>query len=193
VSFWAKAKGPRGPVVNVHLNGRFLPLARQPFADLLIEAMQRYSIVAQEVGGGTQLSVGGEPTSCDIEFEVDHFDATVPSFLALLNRLPMPRGSHMSVNGSVVSRFGWTEGVALYLNGTDLPDGVYADNDVNVLIDNLASALADAVTNMAFWEGPRETAIYLYGRSAATIVQRLRPAIASEPLAQSSRVVILDP
>lgn len=176
----------------LHLNARFLPLARAPFVEMLNGSMHRLSIAAREVGGGTLLSCAGEPLSCDVELGVDDVGSTLPALISLLQQFALPRGSHLSVDGDTVATFGRTDGVGLYLNGTDLPDDVYAVNDVNVLIDNLVVATGDAVINMAFWHGHRETAIYLYGASADLIVERLAPVIHSEPLAEASRVVILE-
>ena len=60
-----------------------------------------------------------------------------------------------------------TEGLAVYLNGTDLPDEVYATSDVNELIAGMHGSLGDEGRMQSYWQGPRETALYLYGSSAA--------------------------
>jgi hypothetical protein len=53
---------------------------------------------------------------------------------ALLERLGAPKGSQLVVDGGGREiPFGATEGLAAYLNGTDLPDTVYRTSDVNVV------------------------------------------------------------
>jgi hypothetical protein len=56
--------------------------------------------------------------------------------------------------------FGITEGLAVYLNGTDLPDEVYVGGDVNELIAALLECLGAEGDMQSWWEGPRETALY---------------------------------
>jgi hypothetical protein len=69
--------------------------------------------------------------------------------------------------------FGTTEGVGVYLNGTELPDEVYQTNDVNELIARLSQSLGDAGEMYSYWEGSTETALYFYGPSADRIRQRI--------------------
>jgi hypothetical protein len=80
---------------------------------------------------------------------------------------------------------------AVYLNGTDLPDEVYASGDVNDLIAALLEGLGAEGDMQSYWEGPRETGLYLYGASAARMNQMIAPVLARFPLAQHCRVVPL--
>jgi hypothetical protein len=43
----------------------------------------------------------------------------------------------------------------------------------------------------SYWEGPTETALYLYGPSADAIEEKVAPVLASEPSAALTRVVRL--
>ena len=87
--------------------------------------------------------------------------------------------------------FGVTEGLAVYLNGTDLPGEVYASGDVNDLIAALLERLSAEGDMQSYWEGPRETALYLYGSSAARCTSLTVGVLARFPLAQRCRVVPL--
>ncbi len=80
--------------------------------------------------------------------------------------------------------FGVTEGLAVYLNGTDLPDEVYAAGDPNDLIAALLERLGAKGDMQSYWEGPRETALYLYGSSATCMDNLIAGALARFPLAQ---------
>ena len=62
--------------------------------------------------------------------------------------------------------FGTTEGVGLYLNGTDLPDDVYEDNHIDDLIGGLLERLGPDGRMQSWWQGTREMALYFYGPSA---------------------------
>jgi len=87
--------------------------------------------------------------------------------------------------------FGVTEGLAVYLNGTDLPDEVYADGDVNELIAALLDTIGAEGRMQSYWEGPRETALYLYGPSASRIADLTAGVLPRFPLAQRCRIVPL--
>ena len=87
--------------------------------------------------------------------------------------------------------FGQYEGVGLYLNGSDLPDQVYIDNDVNELIGTLVERLGADGAMHSYWEGPRETALYLYGPSAQRMRELIADVVDSHPLACQSRLTDL--
>ena len=44
---------------------------------------------------------------------------------------------------------------------------------------------------VSHWGGPRETALYLYGRSAATMLARIRPFLDTYPLCDKARIVTI--
>ena len=88
-------------------------------------------------------------------------------------------------------RFGVSEGVGIYLNGSELPNEVYAESDVNVVMDDLAASLGDAGDLRSWWEGPSETALYLYGPSASAIRMAVEPVLSTHPLCEGARVVDL--
>jgi hypothetical protein len=87
--------------------------------------------------------------------------------------------------------FGVTEGVAVYLNGTDLPDEVYQTNDINVLMAALLETLGAEGNMQSHWQGPQETALYLYGPSASRMTELTADVLTQNPLAQRCRVVTL--
>jgi hypothetical protein len=87
--------------------------------------------------------------------------------------------------------FGVTEGLAVYLNGTDLPHEVYATSDVSDLIAALLGHLGAEGDMQSWWQGPRETALYLYGPSAVRMDELIAGELARFPLAQRCRVVPL--
>jgi hypothetical protein len=142
------------------------------------------------IGGGTLLSPEGEPLSCGIDADVlGEADEILDSVATFLDELGSPRGSTASIAGATTRTFGTTEGLALYLDGTGLAPDVYAANDINEFLDQLHESLGDRGGMQSFWEGPSETAVYLYGPSADSMREAITPLLIAHPLAESSRLV----
>jgi hypothetical protein len=189
-----RKKPPSGRMLLVHLNARMQPMHRGDiFEDPLEDHLAARGLSASVVGGGTMLAADGEPESCDVEVEVaqgsglDEVVAAITSFLESRN---VPRGSNVQdENGRVLAAFGVVEGLALYLNGTELPAEVYANSDVNELIEAIHVALGPSGAMLSYWEGPRDTVLYLYGPNAEAMRTRLTPLLAERPDAQLSRLV----
>lgn len=145
-------------------------LARRPlYATLLI---------SQEITEGTDFRRGlDERTPA----------ATAPS--DTLNDLGAPRGSRLLVEATGRQiPFGMTEGLAVYLNGTDLPDEVYRDCDSNYVHSELNRLLDREGRVLSWWEGPTETAFYLYGSSFLSMRSRLDGFLWTYPLCQRCRI-----
>ena len=84
--------------------------------------------------------------------------------------------------------FGRSEGLGLYLNGADLAPEVYETSDVNFVyseLDRLTSGLGKV---MSYWEGPSETAFYLYGHSFDKMKENIQILLDEYPLCQRCRV-----
>lgn len=188
-----RAPGPdQGRTLLVHLNARMQPLHRgDVFEDPLDEHLRTLGLAASVTGGGTQLTVDGEPESCHIELEL-RSEATrqvVEAVTDFLDARRAPRGSYVEdLDGHRLADFGVVDGLALYLNGTDLPPEVYASSDVNELIDSLLDALRGTAGLLSYWEGPRDTALYLYGPDLEAIQALLEPFLASRADTQLSRL-----
>jgi hypothetical protein len=183
------------PDIYVTLNARLRPLDRgEHFEDPLEDLLKKRGVKATITGGGTLLSADREPSNCDIDLEVRGDGAgALEVVIDVLEKLGAPVGSKARVaNGEPVS-FGKTEGIGIYLNGTDLPDEVYASSDVNELIASLGDRLGDAGTMLSYWEGSTETALYFYGRSAQQMRAKMADVLASHPLAQRCRIEPITP
>ena len=176
----------------VTLNARLRPLDRGEIYEDPLDEFLQVTELGQVVGGGTRLGEGGEPRQADLEIELaDDSDTAVRRILAVLEELGAPKGSQARRGDTEPVAFGATEGVGLYLNGTDLPDEVYRDSDVNVLLADLDEAIGDAGRMQSYWEGPKETAVYYYGLSGSLIRERMAPVLARTPLCQDCRLVDL--
>jgi hypothetical protein len=103
-----------------------------------------------------------------------------------------PKGSKATLCVGESVAFGRSEGLGLNLNGTDLPDEVYATNDINELIPQILEAIGEEGVMMSYWEGPRETALYFYGPSASRMHELIRDIVEAHPLARDCRLISIN-
>ena len=179
------------PFVTAQLNARLQPMDRgSVFEDPLDDILRQAEIGCTD-GGGTQLAEGGEIAFCDVEIEVkDLSDATLAKVTGVLEGLGAPKGSRLrSSDLESDVQFGRYEGLAVYLNGTDLPDEVYQTSDVNFVYSEFNRLMGAAGRIFSHWAGPTETALYLYGPSFADMQKAIAGFISTYPLCQRCRVV----
>ena len=133
----------------------------------------------------------GEISYYDVEILVPEPSEEVLQFIAAtLEDLGAPKGSTLRVAESgTVRPFGKAEGIAVYLNGTDLPAEIYTSCDVNFVFSEFARLLGTEGRALSHWEGPTETASYMYGASFTEMRARLEDFLATYPLCQKSRIV----
>jgi hypothetical protein len=128
------------------LNARIMPLDRgERFEDPLAEALEQNGY-GEVTGAGTMQSEQGEIEYCGIDLDLSDVAKGVPFVCKFLSELGAPKGSMLEyeVNGERVEvPFGPAEGLAIYLNGTDLPDEVYQECDVNEVYDEINQLLGD--------------------------------------------------
>jgi hypothetical protein len=190
---FAPAAAADGDMVIARLNVRAQPLDRgEVFEDPLEEILQA-SGTGRVTGGGTMLGEEGEIEFCDLEITLpEATDAAIGALRRALEGLGAPRGSRLIWNdGANELAFGSCEGLAVYLNGTDLPDAVYEECDVNVVYEEFGRLVGSDGRVVSHWQGPQETALYLYGPSADAMLARIRPFLDTYPLCQKARVVKL--
>lgn len=172
------------------LNARLQPMHRgEWFEDPLDEALKKAGC-AEVSGGGTLQSETGEVESCDIEISVEGSlsDATRLT-IATLEALGAPKGSKLHIASEERQvQFGISEGLALYLNGTDLPDEVYQECDSNFVYSELERLIEGVGQILSWWQGPTETALYLYGSSFQGMKETISEFLATYPLCQQCRV-----
>lgn len=141
----------------------------------------------------------GESTGCEFHFSSDLLsDEHIDFIIALFTSTLAPKGSKISIlenanNDCKQAFFGTLEGLALYLNGTDLPNDVYQNYSATQAYNACEQLLtAQELGNVcSIWQGPTETALYMYGPSAAAMQQAIAGFIESNPLCQKSRQQII--
>ncbi len=191
LNFGVKKKPADGDLVVVRLNARLQPVHRgEHFETPLSEVMAELSL-GEVTGGGTQLSGDDAGVSfCDIEVRMpDAGETSLETLIAALEELGAPKGSKLLVGGGDAEKpFGTHEGLALFLNGTQLPDEVYATSDINDVISELDLLMGEKGQFRSYWEGALDTALYCYGPSFAGMREAIDPLLAGHPLCQKARV-----
>lgn len=174
--------------LTVKLNAKLQPEHRHELFEDPLDALLGSAELGEITGGGTALTEDGEVDYGDIEVALND-PASLPGVIELLEQLGAPKGSLIQREGAPDQPFGVTEGLALYLNGTDLPDEVYEQCDSNYVFEQIVERIEGHGEICSWWQGPTETALYLYGASFDTMHARIADLLASYPLCQGARVV----
>lgn len=179
-------------VAYARLNARIMPLDRgEMFEDPLSAEFEKNGF-GEVTGGGTMQERDGEIDYCGLDLDLYELERSVPFVCEFLTKLGAPKGSALEFERDgerTEVPFGAFEGVAIYLNGTDLPDEVYANSDINVVYADIDRLLAERGEIRGHWRGPRETALYLYGPSSDEMTSLIAAYLAATPLCQRSRLV----
>ena len=179
----------QGLPVTVRIQARLQDDQRAEVIDALFEALlARVSPPSRVTGSELVVGVHGEPRAVLAHLEVAPVDAerVVAAFLDLEDGLP--QGSRVEINGASAP-FGRLQGLAVYLNGTQLDADAYTQGDLQATVDALTLAAGDAGTLWSHWMGPAETALYFYGGDAALLRTRLEAAAPGLPLLERCRFV----
>lgn len=174
--------------LTLQLNARLLPMDRgEFFEDPIQEALESFKCGTTD-GGGTMLQPSGEMEFSDIEILLkDNSTENVQTLMQIIDRIGVPKGSVLRAEGLEHS-VGTLEGLALYLNGTELSEEVYQNSDINYVIEKIDGELNGSGGYYSHWEGPENTALYFYGSSFEEMKQRMTSFLAEYPLCQKCRV-----
>lgn len=178
-------------IITVSLNARLAPMDRGDLEDAVNDFMEGNGHPIRVVGGGTLLSDIGEVQECDLEVEVENLDAEKFQLVKdVFEAMLAPKGSRIINHiANETINFGQHEGLALYLNGTDLPDEVYKTCDSNHVYDECERLIEGVGMINSYWQGDKETALYMYGKSYEEIYQRISDFVKTYPLCQQCRIV----
>jgi hypothetical protein len=133
-------------LVYAHLNARIMPLDRgERYEDPLQEAFDTNGLGAV-TGGGTGQAANGEIDYCGIDIDLFDLERGLPFVAQFLSQCGAPKGSRLEFGPAEDRKslpFGFLEGLALYLNGTELPDEVYQSCDSNFVYAEINRLLGD--------------------------------------------------
>lgn len=186
-----KRKNKKEPqFIVANLNARIMPLERAELFEEPLDALLSERSLGEITGGGTLQSKSGEIEYCDIEIEVHNSNEdTIQIIKNKLEQLGAPKGSKLIIESTDKEvPIGTYEGLAVYLNGTGLPDNVYEECDSNVIYDEFNRLLYNAGAVKSHWQGPTETALYLYGLSFNQMYELIKDFLKTYPMCKKCRV-----
>ena len=184
--------------VSVRLAESIQPINRgERYEDPLATVLAEHQL-GVVTGGGSQLTAQGEIAYVRLDLQLADLDHAVTLVRHTVEALGAPIGSaiELEIDGRAQSiAFGTHQVVTIYLDGTTLPDEVYAQSDLGELMELIDAALDDRTLGEArdYWSGPSETAVYVYGPDAGLMFTRIESVLESYPLGQNARVVIGSP
>jgi hypothetical protein len=177
--------------MTARINHRVGAVNRGDLYDDPLDDMLIAEGLGEVTGGGTSVQDSMEIDYVEIEIDVSaDADAVVTRIIEFLEEAGAPKSSKIILDdrqGAV--EFGRREGLALYMNGTDLPDAVYESGDINMVVEHLDALLEGVSSFDDFWEGSTETALYAYGASFEAMKAIITPYVAQHPLCQHARIV----
>ncbi len=169
--------------VTLKLNARFQPRDRHELEDVLEEILSMEEL-GEVDGGGTMQMPSGEIEYCDIEIYLKNGDKeTLEELARIVNHVKIPKGSQLLTEGTEMP-VGTMEGMALYINGTELEAEVYQNCDINYAIKQMEKLMEGVGAMYSYWEGPQDTALYFYGDSYETMLQKVQGFLDEYPLCQ---------
>ncbi len=147
-------------LVVARLNDRAQPMDRGERYEDPLDAFLKANGLGEVSGGGTQLLETGEIEYCEVELDLTSAAPEVLDAVAgQLQSAGAPKGSGWSRRHRTT--LGIQEGLAVYLNGTDLPDETYRDCDIDFVYSEFNRLLEGQGEVHSHWQGPTETALYI--------------------------------
>jgi len=184
-----KARATAAPIsVSITMWEPVMPIERgERYEDPLLERLEQAGLGAPGDGGGTLQGKTGEIEQIDFDVSITSLDA-IPLIVEQLEAAGAPRGSVLRYEDTELA-FGACEGIAIYLDGVGQPAEVYAKTSAQELVDQIL-AVAPTAELRGSWQGPRETALYLYATRADALWQTIEPVVRGYPLSRTARVVL---
>ncbi len=178
-------------VVLARLHEHIEPLDRGERYEDPLQAVLEDAKIGQVTGGGSQMSELGGIDYADIEIELANLDDGLRIVSEALEKCGAPQGSELINLGDsrVLREFGTYQCLAIYLDGTSLPDEVYETLDFDAVLSAIEAAAGPASYH-GFTQGNEETGMFFFGSDAEDMFARVEPVLRKLPIGQNARVVI---
>lgn len=173
--------------LTLQLNARLRPIDRGDLYEDKLDEHLKEEGIGECSGGGTMLLSSGEIEYCDVNVSIDDSYEALDKIQEILKKMGVPKGS-LLYNDEVYLPIGELEGMAIYLNGYELPDHVYDQCDINQVISDINIRIENVGSFYSYWEGPLETALYFYGTSFYNMKKQIQVFIKHHPLCQKCRI-----
>lgn len=176
--------------LTLQLNAKLRPFDRHDlYEDVLDELMEVAGNIGHTDGGGTSVGEDDEVAYCDVKVVLhDDTSETLEKFYTIIDTVGVPKGSFL-INGDDKMPIGSLEGLALYMNGTELPDEYYEKYDINFAIGEICKLLEGKGDFYSYNENLKDTALYFFGESFEEMIEAITPFINEYPLCEKSRIV----
>lgn len=172
---------------TLHLNARIMPMFRSDLEDSIDNLLQKNRL-GFVLPGGSKLSEDGEINGCDINLIIYSIDVeNIKNIIDLIYPFGVPKKSKFSVGGQDIS-IGYLEGMAIYINGSDLSDEVYENNDINEVIEKFNTLLENKGGLFGHQRLEKYTGLYYYGKSYEEMMTCISEIIKEHPLCQSCKI-----
>ena len=168
------------------------PLDRGDRYEDPLQAVLEQAKIGRVTGGGSQLNELGGIAFADVEIELASLDEPALRIVAdALEKAGAPQGSELIAarEDRLLRQFGSQQCLAIFLDGTTLPDEVYADLDFEAVVAEIGAAAGDD-SYRGFWQGPEETGLFFFGPDAEAMFTRVEPVLRRLPIGQNARVVV---
>lgn len=182
-----------GNFIIAQLNEKVMPIDRGLVYEDPIDEFLKENQYGEVTGGGTLQEKTGELAYCDIEIELSANDidkTVIANIIEKIESLGAPKGSKLIIEKTKEEiPFGKKEGLALYIDGQNLPAEVYAECDINFVLSEvhrLTNIEPNADRN---WQGEKETALYFFSDSFEQMKNSISEFIETYPLCKGARVV----
>lgn len=177
----------------VQLNDKIMPIVRGEIYEDPLDDFLRANKIGEITGGGTLQHQSGEIKYCDLEvllLEERIGKEVIEKIITKLEDFGAPKGSKLIVEKQKeIIDFGLLEGLGLYLDGVNLPDNVYLENDSNEVFEELNKILQIRSEVDRYWQGNTETAFYFYGTSYNNMRIAIEDFVNKHPLCKGARII----
>lgn len=168
------------------------PLDRGDRYEDPLQAVLENTKIGRVTGGGSQLNELGGIEFADVEIELANLgEPALRTVADALERAGAPQGSELiaAAEDRILRQFGTLQCLAIFLDGTSLPDEVYADLDFDAVVSEIGAAAGED-SFRGFWQGPEETGVFFFGPDAEAMFTRVEPVLRRLPIGQNARVVV---
>ncbi|CAG7619418.1 hypothetical protein ACFQI7_03275 [Paenibacillus allorhizosphaerae] len=180
-------------LIIIQLNDKIMPMDRGVLYEEPLDEFLRSNRYGEITGGGTMQAESGEIEFCDMEvliYKGNDYRSIIGEIILKLEDLGAPKRSHVILeNTEECIAFGKKEGLAIYLDSVNLPERVYAQCDLNVVLTELSRLIGYDGEVERYWQGTTETAFYFYGDSFEDMKNAIWSLTELYPLCQNTRIV----
>jgi hypothetical protein len=178
-------------VVVARMYEHIEPIARGDRYEDPLQATLEKTGIGRVTGGGSQLDELGGITYADVEIELANTGEALRIVAETLEAAGAPQGSELiqPSDSRVLREFGKLQCLAIYLDGTSLPDEVYATLDLRAVVAAIGAAAGDN-SYRGSSQGPENVGLFFFGPDAEAMFTRVEPILRRLPIGQNARVVI---